>query len=70
MIRDPQPIVEVHVISPFGHTKTYRVHKNFICYYSPFFDAAFNGNFTEGDTQSMKLGDTCTEAFGIFVNWL
>ncbi|KAH8774805.1 hypothetical protein BGZ57DRAFT_373241 [Hyaloscypha finlandica] len=67
---DPQPIVEVHVISPFGHTKTYRVHQNFICYYSPFFDAAFNGNFTEGNTRSMKLEDTSTEAFGIFVNWL
>jgi hypothetical protein len=70
VIRDPQPIVEVQVIPPSGDTKTFRVHKNFICYYSPFFDAAFNGNFVEGDTQSMNLEETSTEAFGIFVNWL
>jgi len=58
--------VEVQVITPSADTKTFRIHKNFICYYSPFFDAAFNGKFVEGETQSMKLEDTCAEAFGGF----
>lgn len=70
IVRDPQPIVEVHVFSRPGKSKVFKVHKNFVCYHSPFFDAAFNGNFVEGDTQQMKLEDTCPEAFGIFVNWL
>jgi hypothetical protein len=39
-----------------------------ICYYSPFFSAAFNGNFIEGTTQSMTL-DVDKVAFGVFANW-
>jgi len=44
------------------------IHKNLICYHSPFFAAAFNGNFIEGITQSMTL-DVDKEAFGVLVNW-
>lgn len=46
------------------------VHKAFICYYSPFFDAAFNGKFIESQTQMVELDDVSPVAFGIFVNWL
>ncbi|KAN0122829.1 hypothetical protein V8E51_001155 [Hyaloscypha variabilis] len=67
---DPQPIVEVHVTSPEGQTQSFRIHKNFICYYSPFFDAAFNGKSIEGKSQGPELDDTPHEVFGIFVNWL
>jgi hypothetical protein len=44
------------------------IHKNLICYYSPFFATAFNGNFAEGTTQSMTL-DIDKDAFGVLVNW-
>lgn len=46
------------------------VHKDLICYASPFFDRAFNGAFLEGKTQQMKLPDVETSLFGVFVNWL
>jgi hypothetical protein len=41
------------------------VHKNLICYYSPLFSAAFNGNFIEGTTQSMTL-DVDKVGFGVW----
>ena len=46
------------------------IHKKFICYHSPFFAAAFNGPFIEGETQTMKLDDVDAKLFGIFTNWL
>ncbi|KAN0104363.1 hypothetical protein V8E51_010108 [Hyaloscypha variabilis] len=67
---DPQPIVEVQVIPPSGDTKTFRAHKNFICYYSPFFDAAdiheafgifVNWLYTQG-IENSKKGLPCCEA--------
>jgi BTB/POZ domain-containing protein len=46
------------------------IHKAFICYYSPFFSAAFNGKFEEGNTQNMELDDVDPQVFGILANWL
>lgn len=71
--RESQPLVTVHVKPPADHTgekRSYVMHTNIICYYSPFFDAAFNSGFKEGETQELELEDTCPESFGIFVNWL
>jgi hypothetical protein len=47
----------------------YIIHKEFICYYSPFFKAAFNGNFKEGQTQEITISADVV-AFGVVVNWL
>lgn len=68
--RDPQPIVKIHVKFEEGSTETFKVHKNFICYYSPFFDAAFNGDFAEGESQEMEFHEVDLQTFGMFVNWL
>jgi hypothetical protein len=46
----------------------FSIHKNIICHYSPYFSAAFNGNFVEGKTQRMTL-DVDEKAFGVLVNW-
>ncbi len=46
------------------------VPKSLICCYSPFFDAAFNGQFVEGETQSMILEDVESEIFALLVRWL
>ena len=46
------------------------VHKEFICYYSPFFAVGFNSNFEEGRTQTMKLRDVDPALFAIVVNWI
>lgn len=46
------------------------MHKDFICYYSPFFRAAFNSPFIEGQTQTMEFTDTNPYIFGLFVRWI
>ncbi|KAH7382019.1 hypothetical protein BKA64DRAFT_218554 [Cadophora sp. MPI-SDFR-AT-0126] len=67
---DPQPIVTIHVIGGDYEKQSFKVHKNYICHYSPFFEAALNGPFIEGQTQEVDLTDTPPFIFGTFVNWL
>lgn len=43
-------------------TEKFHIHRNFICYYSDYFDAAFNSIFREGASQKVKLVDTDVEA--------
>ncbi|KAN0116934.1 hypothetical protein V8E51_002911 [Hyaloscypha variabilis] len=50
--------------------KKFTIHKDFICFYSPFFASAFNGPYKEGQTQIMSLYEIDPEVFGIFVYWL
>jgi hypothetical protein len=57
-------------VSKDKDAKTFLVHKEFICYYSLFFDAAFNGQFQEGATLKLDLPGVLPAVFDIFVNWL
>jgi hypothetical protein len=50
--------------------KKFTIHKDFICFYSPFFTSAFNGPYKEGQTQSMTLYEVDPEVFGMFVYWI
>jgi BTB/POZ domain len=45
------------------------IHKDVICRYPPFFRAAFDGKFKEGDSQEMTL-DVDIRIFGIFVHYI
>lgn len=69
-------IITVHQVASiscdFPNPLVYKfvLHKAFICYYSPFFSAAFNGKFEEGNTQKMELNDVDPKVFGILANWL
>lgn len=81
----PQPMVMV-VISTNGcspaasnhdtckavesNNQTFIIHKEYICFYSPFFDAAFNGKFKEAESQSMPLEDVDPAVFGLLVHWV
>ncbi|CZR58479.1 uncharacterized protein PAC_08371 [Phialocephala subalpina] len=47
--------------------ETFPIHKNYICHHSPYFEAAFNGRFIEGETQEMDIGDVEPMVFGLFV---
>jgi hypothetical protein len=51
-----QPIDDKGTTSTQGLEQTFLVHKEIICFYSHFFDAAFNGKFQEGKTQCMTFG--------------
>ena len=46
------------------------VHREFICHHSPYFDAAFNGEFVEGQTQTLDLEDVRPYVFEVFINWI
>lgn len=48
----------------------FTIHKDYICFYSPFFASAFNGPYKEGQTRTMTLYEIEPEAFGMFVSWL
>lgn len=49
---------------------SFQIHKTHLCHYSPFFDAALNGNFIESKTQEVELYETDPKIFGILTNWL
>ncbi|KAE9376555.1 hypothetical protein N431DRAFT_331169, partial [Stipitochalara longipes BDJ] len=65
----PQEIVTI-IVGKGSEAQTFKVHKDTICYYSPFFASAFNGHFLEGQSQSMKLDDFDGSVFGLLVAWL
>ncbi|KAL2065906.1 hypothetical protein VTL71DRAFT_3576 [Oculimacula yallundae] len=51
-------------------SQTFPVHKNHLCHYSPFFDAALNGSFAEASTNTISLSAVKPEVFRMFVNWV
>jgi len=51
-------------------SRLFTIHKDFLCFYSPFFASAFNGPYKEGKTQTMTLFEIDLESFGMFVYWL
>jgi BTB/POZ domain len=65
----PPQFVTIIVSKPPTEQK-FVVHKELICFHSPFFHAAFNGKFTEGQTQEMRMDDVDEETFGQLVHWL
>lgn len=46
------------------------MHQELICFYSPYFKAAFKGGFQEATTGEVVLDDVDAEVFGLFVQWL
>ncbi|KAE9376529.1 hypothetical protein N431DRAFT_331984 [Stipitochalara longipes BDJ] len=64
----------VTIIVPRGPGNTdedrFFIHKNVICFASPFFQSAFNSDFAEGQTQEMRLDDVHSLVFGELVHWL
>ncbi|KAL3424070.1 BTB/POZ domain-containing protein [Phlyctema vagabunda] len=53
-----------------SNNRTFIIHKEYICFYSPFFDAAFNGKFKEAENQSISLEDVDLAVFGLLVHWV
>jgi hypothetical protein len=58
-----------HKVLPETELLKLMIHKNMICHYSPFFSAAFNGNFKEGLSKETTL-NVYIKGFGLLVNWL
>ncbi|PVH86907.1 hypothetical protein DL98DRAFT_649759 [Cadophora sp. DSE1049] len=56
---------------PGKDEKKYIMHKSIACYYSPVLNKAFNGPFTEGQTQTMTIDDfKQPAAFGAIQSWM
>jgi len=65
----PQQFVTI-IVSKASTEQKFVIHKELICFHSPFFNAAFNGKFIEGETQEMRMDDVDEETFGQLVHWL
>ena len=48
----------------------FTVYKELLCHDSPFFKAALEGSFKEGDEQTVSLPDDEVETFKIYQTWL
>ncbi|CZR51122.1 uncharacterized protein PAC_00997 [Phialocephala subalpina] len=46
------------------------VHKDFACHYSPVLEAAFNSDFTEGQTQSYNFPEYEADVIRALVEWI
>ena len=67
----PPEFVTILVSSALSASpEKYVVHKALICHHSPYFTAAFRGDFLEGQTQSMTLSDVDPAIFGQLTHWL
>jgi hypothetical protein len=53
-----------------SNEQRFKIHKKLICSHSLFFEAAFTGNFLEGQTQRMTMEDTKPEIFHLLFQWL
>lgn len=49
---------------------TFGMHEELACFHSPYFRAAFQGNFLEANTRELVLEKTDPEVFGLFVQWV
>ncbi|PVH86909.1 hypothetical protein DL98DRAFT_567186 [Cadophora sp. DSE1049] len=65
-------LTTVTIIMKSGERKKeYIVYKEFACYYSPMLDAAFNGPFIEGKSNTMTIDDfPFPDAFGLIQCWM
>ncbi|KAE9376554.1 hypothetical protein N431DRAFT_288501, partial [Stipitochalara longipes BDJ] len=66
---EPQCFVTI-LVGDDSELRPFTLHKDILCKDSPFFDRAFNGNFKEGETQTMILEDIEPSIFGLFLCWL
>jgi hypothetical protein len=48
----------------------YTIHKDLLCYHSPYFHRALNGSFVEAIRQEVELEHIEHDVFGLFVHWI
>jgi hypothetical protein len=63
--RNPGVLVKFLIGPDNKEPAEFMIHKEFACYHSPVFDAAFNGPFVEGQTQTYRMDDTTKGSFPI-----
>ncbi|KAL8869640.1 MAG: hypothetical protein Q9198_007832 [Flavoplaca austrocitrina] len=68
LLQDTQ-LVTVNVGSSEA-AESWTIHKRLLAHHSPYFAAAFNGNFTESATNTVCFVEDDPDAFKLFVQWL
>ncbi|THW20422.1 hypothetical protein D6D23_06843 [Aureobasidium pullulans] len=58
----------IKLVSKKGKT-TVSVHKELLCFFSPYYKAALKGNFTEATTDSLQV-DLTDKGLKMFVRWI
>ncbi len=58
------------IVGPENDQKEFVIHKDLLCATSEFFQRAFSGRFTEGQTQEMRLPEDDPQVFSFFCDWL
>jgi hypothetical protein len=48
----------------------YTIHKDLLCYHSPYFHRALNGSFVDASRQEVELENVQPDVFGLFVHWI
>lgn len=61
------PKVDIYVGQDRKH---YSVPKDLLCYYSPYFDSCFNGDFKEAKEQKLELLDDDVEGFEFLLEYI
>ena len=68
---NPSSLYKDYVYVDVGRSKQrFSVHKGLVCHRSKFFDAAFNGSFSEASTGIVTLTEEDPEIFDIVHTWL
>lgn len=63
-------MVTIKVQESAAYTQNFLVHKAHICFYSPYFAAALNGPFLEGEKQEIILDLISCKVFAVFIGWI
>ncbi len=67
--RKPQPVVTI-IAGQGKFAQNFIIHTALITHHSSYFKSAFGSSLAEGATQTMKLEDITSEAFGLVNQWL
>ncbi|KAL5314191.1 hypothetical protein ACEPPN_018616 [Leptodophora sp. 'Broadleaf-Isolate-01'] len=65
----PQPVVTI-IAGQGKFAQNFIIHTALITHHSSYFKSAFGSSLAEGATQTMKLEDITSEAFGLVNQWL
>lgn len=57
-------------LSPEGRTKKFFIHKELLCYYSPYYRTLLSGRWEDGKRRRSFVVETTQPALALFVKWL
>lgn len=57
-------------LSPEGKTRKFFVHKELLCYYSPYYRTLLSGRWEDGKRRRSFVAETTQPALALFVKWL